>query len=208
MSGVNEAIAREYFESLGFLVLQPHKYLVTARAKRPEEEIDFVVLNPIASPDATVLPDDLLLTGVEIQRVQRAVISVRGWHTDRVGVAKLSMAPELVRFTQEPALRRVRALVGEGPLTRILCLPELPATASLRRKALELLREKGVDGVLLFPTMLRELIRTIETSKNYEKSDLLQTLRILKNYDLLRGEQMELFRRSTRRKRDSGSSPA
>lgn len=205
MPGVNEAIAREYFESLGFLVLQPHKYSVTARSKRPEEEIDFVVLNPSASGE---VPGEFLLTGSELQHVNRAVVSVRGWHTDRVSPATLKLSPELVRFAQEPALRAIRAQLGEGPLFRILCLPELPATVVLRRKAQELLREKGVDAVLLFPTMLRELVRGIETSKNYEKSDLLQTLRILKNYDLLRDEQLELFRRPARRKRESGPPPA
>lgn len=202
MPGVNESIAREYFESLGFLVLQPHKYLVMARAKRPEEEIDFVAINPAASGPVQ-MPESPILTGADVRGLQRAVISVRGWHTDRLGPSKLSLAPELVRFAQEPALRRVRARLGEGPWTRILCLSELPATSALRRKVLDRLRENGVDGVLLFPTMLRELIRSIEASKNYEKSDLLQTLRILKNYDLLRDEQLELFRQPSRRHRDT-----
>jgi hypothetical protein len=208
MAGVNDAITREYFESLGFLVQQPHKYLVTARAKRPEEEIDFVVINPAPLAPRPEPPPDMILTGAELQRVQRAVVSVRGWHTDRVSPAMLKLSPELVRFAQEPALRRVRARLGEAPLTRILCLPDLPATEAMRAKALDLMREKGIDGVLLFPTMLRELIRTIEISKNYEKSDLLQTLRILKNYDLLRDEQLELFRRSKHRRHEPGTPPA
>ena len=208
MAGVNEAITREYFESLGFLVQQPHKYLVMARAKRPEEDIDFVVLNPSPAASRPQPVEDLVMTGADLQCVARAVVSVRGWHTDRVSPAMLKLSPELVRFAQEPALRKVRARLGEGPLTRILCLPDLPATEAMRAKALELMREKGIDGVLLFPTMLRELIRTIETSKNYEKSDLLQTLRILKNYDLLRDEQLELFRRSKHRRHEPGKPPA
>ena len=36
--------------------------------------------------------------------------------------------------------------------------------------------------------------------KTYEKSDLLQILRILKNYDLLKSGQMDLFAPSRRRK--------
>jgi len=31
-------------------------------------------------------------------------------------------------------------------------------------------------------------------NRNYEKSDVLQMLRILKNYDLLKDRQMELFK--------------
>ncbi|MCO5061338.1 MAG: hypothetical protein M9963_04955 [Kiritimatiellae bacterium] len=201
MPGVNEAIAREYFESLGFLVLQPHKHLVTARAKRPSEEIDFIVLNPSAS---RAPPPDFLLTGASLREVGRAVVSVRGWHTDRVSPAILKLSPELVRFAQEPAMRWVRRQLGDEPIFRILCLSELPSTASLREKAKESLQEHGVDGVLLFPTMLRELIRGIERNRNYEKSDLLQTLRILKNYDLLRDEQLELFRKTPRKRRGAG----
>lgn len=204
MPGVNEAIVRDYFESLGFLVQQPHKYVVMARSKMPEEEVDFLVINPRAAGAAPAIPESPLISGKELLGVSRAVVSVRGWHTDRVSPAMLKLSPELVRFAQEPALRRARECVGDGPLLKILCLPELPASPALRRRALELLREKGVDAVLLFPTMLRELIRTVETSKNYEKSDVLQTLRILKNYDLLRDEQLELFRRAPRRKRENG----
>lgn len=200
MPGVNEAITREYFESLGFLVLQPHKHLVTARKKRPEEEIDFILVKPDASGG---LPEDFILAGRALGGVNRAVVSVRGWHSDRVSPALLKLSPELVRFTQEPALRSVRKQIGEGPLFRILCLSELPATAALRKSAQNVMREAGVDGVLLFPTMLRELIRGIEKRKNYDKSDLLQTLRILKNYDLLRDEQLELFPTTARRKRKS-----
>ncbi|MCZ7591187.1 MAG: hypothetical protein M5U15_03085 [Kiritimatiellae bacterium] len=197
MPGVNEAITREYFESLGFLVLQPHKHLVTARSKRPEEEIDFILVKPDASEEA---PEDFVLTGRTLRNVGRAVVSVRGWHSDRVSPALLKLSPELVRFAQEPALRSVRKQIGEGPLFRILCLSDLPATAALRKGAQHVMREAGVDGVLLFPTMLRELIREIDKRKNYDKSDLLQTLRILKNYGLLRDEQLELFPNTRRRK--------
>jgi hypothetical protein len=201
MAGVNEAIAREFFESLGFLVRQPHKYVVIARTKRPDEEIDFLALNPAPQADVAPPTGARVLTGAELRGVERAVVSVRGWHTEKVGPSLLNVAPQLVRFAQDAAQRRARAWMGPGPATRILCLSALPASPALRRKALELLAEKGVDGVLLFPTMLRELIRSIEANKNYEKSDLLQTLRILKTYDLLRDEQLELFRRAARRAR-------
>jgi hypothetical protein len=41
--------------------------------------------------------------------------------------------------------------------------------------------------------MLSDLINHIETNRNYQKSDLLQVIRILKNYDLFATPQMELF---------------
>jgi hypothetical protein len=33
----------------------------------------------------------------------------------------------------------------------------------------------------------------VEVNRNYQKSDLLQTIRILKNYDFFREPQLELF---------------
>jgi hypothetical protein len=39
----------------------------------------------------------------------------------------------------------------------------------------------------------------VATNRNYVKSDLLQTLRLLKNYDLLKDPQMELKLRSRKR---------
>jgi len=49
--------------------------------------------------------------------------------------------------------------------------------------------------------MLAELVAKVDTKKNYEKSDLLQIIRILKTYDLLKSPQMELFEKKRRRKR-------
>lgn len=208
MAGVNEAIVREYFESLGFLVHQPRKYVVMARSKRPEEEVDLIVLNTAATAASEPVPAErMVLGGAELQQLPRAIVSVRGWHTDRFSPATLKLSPEIFRFADGPALKGALRLLGEGPVAKVLCLPALPTSPQQKKRTLEMLREKGVDAVLLFPTMLRELIRGVEASKNYEKSDLLQVLRILKNYDLLRDEQLDFFRRA-RIKRPTETPPA
>ncbi|MCS6771466.1 MAG: hypothetical protein NZ740_05510 [Kiritimatiellae bacterium] len=208
MPGVNEAIAREFFEAQGFLIRQPIKYLVTARPKQPNEEIDFLAIRPGSGIEAPPTGAKVMAVS-DLTSVTRAVVSVRGWHTERLDPSKLSLAPELVNFTQEPAMRRARQWLGEGPITRILCISGLPSSPHLRQKTLQFLAEKGVDGILLFPLMLRTLIHLVERNKNYEKSDLFQTLRILKIYKLLADEQMELFppRRVRRRPVNSGDSP-
>jgi len=48
--------------------------------------------------------------------------------------------------------------------------------------------------------MLADLIDQIEVNRNYQKSDLLQIIRILKNYDFFKEPQLELFK-TRRRKR-------
>ena len=59
---------------------------------------------------------------------------------------------------------------------------------------MELLRSKGIDGVIPFRTMLADLVSETKANRNYQKSDVLQIIRILKNYDFFKGPQMELFK--------------
>lgn len=46
MASVNEQIVREYFETLGFFVIQPNKHQVVARHKHDAEEIDLLITRP------------------------------------------------------------------------------------------------------------------------------------------------------------------
>jgi hypothetical protein len=193
MSAVSEWIVREYFEAMGFLVHQPRKYAVAARSKRPEEEIDLFVINPQA-PTHTVA-GTVLWGANELRGVCRAIVSVRGWHTERFSPGLFETSPELFRFAEDDVMKMVAAVLGEGPVARILCLPGLSASDEVKARSQEILKARNIDGVISFPTMLMELIDRIEVTNNYEKSDLLQVLRILKNYDLLKGPQLELFRR-------------
>jgi len=49
-------------------------------------------------------------------------------------------------------------------------------------------------------------VERIEVNRNYQKSDLLQIIRILKNYDFFKGRQLDLFKPKRRRKSSSGKS--
>ena len=193
MSAVSEWIVREYFESLGFLVRQPTKYQVSARSKLAEEEIDLLAVNP--NPAEYKKQEGILWGANELRSVARAVIGVRGWHTERFSPAVIELSPEIFRFAEESTVKHIAQDLGQGPVTKILCLPELPSAGPMRTQAMALFRDKGIDGVILFRTMLLELADRIDVNKNYEKSDVMQILRILKNYDLLKDAQLELFKR-------------
>jgi hypothetical protein len=56
--------------------------------------------------------------------------------------------------------------------------------------------------VIPFRTMLTDLVARVEANRNYQKSDLLQVIRILKNYDFFKEPQMELFKAKRRKHRD------
>jgi DNA-binding transcriptional ArsR family regulator len=204
MAAVSETMAREYLESLGFLVRQPTKYQVTARAKRADEEPDLIAVNPQATGAS---PRPGLWTSAELRRVRRAVVSVRGWHTERITPAVLDLSPEIFRLADPGVMRAAEQWLGPGPIARVLCLPALPSAAPTREEVLRRLREGGVEGVVPFRTMLCELTARVDANANYEKSDLLQVMRILKKYGLLHDAQLDLFPRRIRRGRARAAAP-
>jgi len=195
MSAIDEGIVREYFEQNGFLVRQVRKYQVTARRKSGDEEIDLLVYNPSWERDSR--KPDFLLFSSELACIHRAVVSVKPWHTNVFSPAILKGSPEIFRFLEENVLKEATRLFPTsdddgGDLTKILVLPSLPTAEPFRSQSVALLKEKGVDAIISFRAMLLDLLDKIESNQNYTKSDTLQVMRILKNYDLLKDAQLDL----------------
>jgi hypothetical protein len=200
MAAVSETIVREYFELHGFLLRQYRKHV--APAGREDDDIDFLAINPHAQGRAADLP--FVLGSADLLFVERALIVIKAWHTEVFSPALLTNAPELFRFLEKKAFQKMVAeFQQDGVLRKILVVPALPADAQARDQSLEILRSKGIDAVLSFRTMLAELVSQVEPNRNYQKSDLLQLIRILKNYDFFKGPQLELFK--TKQKRARGT---
>ena len=191
MSYVSETIVREYFELHEFLVRQHRKH--TTPGKREDDDIDFFVFNPHLQKSAAALP--FILSSQDLLRFERAIVVVKGWHTETFSPARLMNAPEMFRFVEPATFKQAaKAFGAEGTPLKILVVPTLPQGAEARDQSIALLRAKGIDAVIPFRTMLGELIAKTETNRNYEKSDLLQVVRILKNYEFFKEPQMELFK--------------
>lgn len=190
MSAVSETIVREFFELHGFLVRQQRKHTVRVQAD-DEPGVDFLAINPRPAASGTPLP--FVLGRGDLAGLDRAIVVVKGWHTDTFGPSRMSQGRKF-RFVSPADLKQAVRALGEGPLTRLLVVPALPAESEPRQQSIELLRANGVEGVLEFPTILASLIAGVEINRDYQKSDLLQILRILKNYDLFKDPQMELFK--------------
>jgi hypothetical protein len=198
MSSIDEGIVREYFEQSGFLVRQARKYQVSARRKTGEEEVDLVVYNP-AWQRGSRRPDFFLFAS-ELAFVQKAVVAVKGWHTGVFTPATLKSSPEIFRFLEEKVLKEATNFFPPDPaddaggaLTKILVLPSLPTAEPFRSQSVELLKAHGVDAIISFRSMLLDILDKIEINQNYSKSDTLQVMRILKNYDLLKDTQLDMF---------------
>lgn len=203
MAAIDEGIVREYFEQNGFLVRQVRKYEVQARKKTGDEEIDLLVYNPSYQRGAR--RPDFFLFSSELSCIHRAIIAVKPWHTGRFTPGTLKSSPEVFRFLEENVLKEVTRIFpsesdaevggdeGASELTKILVLPSLPTAEPFRTQSVDLLKERGVDAIISFRAMLLDIIDKIEPNRNYGKSDTLQVMRILKNYDLLKDAQLEMF---------------
>ncbi len=197
MAAVNELIVREYFEMLGYLVSQPRKSATSGKSRMPGEDIDLLISNPRVKED--LIPEHVIWTSDDFSGVARAVVGVRGWHTDRFYMSTFEKTPEIFRFADSESIRFASKFFGSDAIARILCLPRLPASGELKDKTIAALRARGIHGVISFETILSDLVSGIDVRKNYERSDLLQVMRILKNYQFLSNGQMDLF--SSRRRK-------
>jgi hypothetical protein len=207
MSGFDENIVREYFELNGFFVRQLRKYAVQSRKKRSDEEIDLVVYNP--HPKTVEGTPGFQLFSKDIARIQRAVVVVKGWHTSRFTPSMLKNGRRIFDFLKTDVIQQTGDLfdftiddrndeqdteIDNLPdIMKILILPSLPASDPHRSESINMLRDRGVDGILTFGTILENLIRRVEVNRSYQKSELLQLMRILKIYDLVKDPQMQLF---------------
>jgi hypothetical protein len=205
MAAVSELVVREYFELHGFFVRQQRKYV--SQVRRDAEDIDFWVINPNADPGSERLP--FVLSSVDLFRIRHAIVAVKGWHTEIFSVAFMTSTPELFRFLEPPVFQEAARAFGLGVNPRrILVVSALPQSAEMREQSLRFLQEKGIDAVIPFATMLADLIAQTKESRNYQKSDLLQMIRLLKNYEFFREPQMELFRPRRRQPRKSSTPQA
>jgi len=169
-----------------------------APAGREDQDLDFLALNPDPQPRPAELP--FVVGSAELPFIERAVVVIKAWHSEVFTPALLAKAPELFRFLENKAFQRVvRSFGKNGTMTKLLIVPALPQEVQLREESIKILRAKHIDAVIPFRTMLADLVSQVEANRNYQKSDVLQLIRILKNYDFLKGTQLELFKPKQKR---------
>jgi len=202
MAGFDENLVREYFELNGFLVRQLHKYQVHSRRKRDEEEIDLLVQNPGWKPSER--KPGFQLFANDLPLIRRAIVAVMGWHTSRLTPSMLKSGSKIHDFLRKEVIDAANDFFSgyedlpdgdtnkEG-LMRVLVLPSLPANDPLRSESIKQLQDHGVDAILTFPSILENLIHKVEANLSYQKSDVLQMIRLLKIYDMVKSPQGELF---------------
>ncbi len=200
MSRFDENIVREYFELNGFFVRQLRKYQVQSRKKRLDEEIDLLIYNPKALKVSPGMPFQLFSR--DVFTIRQAIIVVKAWHSSRFTPAMLRSSTKIFDFLKKDVLHKANEYFeldemeldqDKQSFKKILVIPSLPSGEPHRSESILLLKEKGIDGIISFGTILESLVKNVEVNHSYQKSDLLQMLRILKIYDMIKEPQLSFF---------------
>jgi len=170
LTDVNEEIVRQYFELEGYFVQTDVLYLKpkgqTGKKSSGYGDIDLIVTNP--------------RTG------DKAIVGVTGWHTERITPSYVEdWGDRLFSFVSPLALRKATHVLGTRKFKKILVVSRLGSKEISKRIFVQKAKKRGVNEIIEFPTILKKLIKLIKTKPSYD-SEVLQTLRLLKIYGLLK----------------------
>ncbi len=197
---MEELIAREYLELNGFVTMPLRKGRSQSKRSQKNEGLDLYARNmKFVAGDRE---PSFLLFSSELRHLKSAVICVRGWHGEKAALASMSNGADMLKYLEANVLKKVEKWfefehwreLGESEFPkRILVAPVFPTQEVYRAQIVAALKEKGVDGILSFKTMLLDIIDKVDTRQVYPKSDLLQLLRTLKTFDLVKDSQMNFL---------------
>ncbi|MBI4832609.1 MAG: hypothetical protein HY801_13875 [Candidatus Lindowbacteria bacterium] len=190
MADTNTRIVREFLEANNFSVFVNRKFQLQKAEPAGRYNIDILAANMQYSASEEPLP--MRLRAEHMRNVPNAIVDVKGWHSQRFSPALVSGLPELFHFVSPKSIEFARSFFNGAPFKSILVISEESAAEAVWSRTEEILREKGVDHVIEFPTILNFLVSYVEINVNYVESEILQLLRLLKRYGLVKGLQLEL----------------
>ena len=189
MSDINVQLVRDFFELNAFhaMTFWQHDH---ARTRTTEHGLQLFVENttapvPVRSLECVLRPGD-------VAGIDRAIVEVRAWHADRIYASVIESNTVLFDVAGDEARIRARQVFGGAPYKTILVISELSPSLEPRQRAITLLQQGSIDHVIEFPTLLHDILEKISAYVSYSPSQTLQTLRLLKRYDFIRRQQLEL----------------
>lgn len=136
-------------------------------------------------------PAEFVLRSEDLTRIQRAVVEVRAWHGDRFYPSMIEASPILGHVAFPGTRELAESVLGHPEFATILVVSELSSAPRHRSRSIELLRGYGIDHVLEFSTLLRDVLNRLSPHGNYAPSQTLQTMRLLKRYNFISNQQLE-----------------
>lgn len=197
MADVSIAVVKEFFEENNFLVKVNRKYVPTSKSRTEIEEIDLFVMN-LKPQEGTV--SSFVIRPGEAPKISKAIIKIKGWHTESFVPSVLTTFPKIFQFVQPGVVKSATQFFGSKEFCKILVVPSLGVTKNAKERSIEILKSKGVTGVIEFKSILEAVAGMVHTNRNYFESDILQLVRLFKTYDMLKSGQLELFGRRKKSK--------
>ena len=204
MSGFDENIVREYFELNGFFVRQVPKYSIQSRKKSFNEVVALLINKPDVIKEQTIT--NFQLFSADMESIQKAVVVVRSWYLCEFSPELLKSSSKLFNFLKKNVFNQSEEYFSKesfendkiwesisNSYSNIIVLPGLPSNDPHRSESIEILKANGIDGIITYSTVLESLLRQVQANIIYQKSDLLQLMRILKIYNMVKDPQMTLF---------------
>jgi len=182
-------LAREFFELNLFYVL-PHWQFDTG-----QQDAEYLGSLLFVEQQRRSLPGEpeCLLRAGDIKSIQRAVVEVRAWHADRLYPSVIEANPIFARVASQTTRNLAESIFEGEEYKIILVVSEFSSAPARRDQAVQALHALGIHHVLEFPTILAEILRLVSAQGSYAPSYTLQTIRLLKRYDFIRLQQLELF---------------
>lgn len=190
MADTNTSVVREFLEACNFTVMTNRKFHLQKADPPGRYSIDIIAKNLAYTEPESPLPTKLQAN--HMQFIPNAILDVKGWHTQRFSPSLIGTKPDLFHFVSPEPLEFAKNVFGGAPFKSIMVISEVVTTEQAWPKMEEMFRENGVDHVLEFPAILRFLLSHVEITANYVESDILQLLRLLKRYGLVKDVQLDL----------------
>jgi hypothetical protein len=175
MSQASIEIVREFFTANGFFVLRNDDILLVKNSLKKEES----------------LSERFVLSADSVSGIDNGMVRVVSWHTMKFTPGVLQKNPEIFDFTSEENVQLARKSFLEEPFIRILVIPAFPVSDDLRKKSEDIMKARGIDRAITFPSIVSGLINKIESRHVYQSS-VNEVLRILKFYRFFAEEEQNL----------------
>jgi hypothetical protein len=194
-----ESLAVDYFELNGFLVRRG----LGASVGSPEAVYPSLIVRNLKEE---VIEDHLLLSfqwfSSDIIHTGKAVVAIIGEELFSLGNRAIRQDKRMLKILKKQVFSKQSLLfpwevdAAQGDLhghRKLVLLPLLPSIEPDRSEFCDQLSKKGVDGVITLRTLLDNMIQQLDNLDESRLTQRLKMLRILKQMELMKIPQLDLF---------------